>query len=39
MGVMKTERPVSVAMRRQVTRCSLTPRNLGFSPGMEVVLS
>jgi hypothetical protein len=36
---MNTESPVRMAMARQVIRCSLTPRNLGFSPGIDVVLS
>ena len=38
-GVIKTLRPVRMAIIRLVTRCSLTPKNWGFSPGMEVLLS
>ena len=38
-GVIKTLAPVRMAMAKEVTRCSLTPKNCGFSPGMEVVLS
>ena len=39
MGVMRTLKPVRMAIISEVTLCSLTPRNCGFSPGMDVELS
>ena len=36
---MRTLKPVRIAIMSEVTLCSLTPRNCGFSPGMEVELS
>ena len=39
MGVISTLNPVRIAIIRDVSLCSLTPRNWGFSPGMDVELS
>ena len=39
IGASFTERPVNTKTMIPVTRCSLTPRNCGFSPGAVVSVS
>ena len=37
--IMPSLKPVRIAIINDVSLCSLTPRNWGFSPGMDVELS